>query len=302
MNVTESPIRRDLDTEISSADGLREALARIAREGWDGPFGRAVLDYARTVVVARAVRAAGFIGADAEFAEATGWAAAWEAMTSRCIRNAESPWGVVAAAVRAAVLNERMAQTYGTDARAAWRIHRFKQAQRVGAPQTRGRTWSVIADQAALARPLSLTALLEVGYEPPAATRIPAGDGERLQLVIDVLVRHGWRPELAHAAILHVSDHARQNPAGPPKAHGWREMSLELGIPPWQARRVTVLLLGTAEWPGLVERVVVGGEAALTGPAIEAAVRATVDEAMRPPARAALRVDARSARRPALAS
>jgi hypothetical protein len=79
-------------------------------------------------------------------------------------------------------------------------------------------------------------------------------------------------------------------------------MSLELSIPPWQARRVTVLLLGEPGWPGLVERVATGGVAALAGPAIDAAVQATCDETMRPPARSASAIDARFARQSALAS
>jgi hypothetical protein len=180
-------------------------------------------------------------------------------------------------------------------------VHRFKQAQQDGARKARGE-WSSVADPAALARPLSLTALLDAGYEPAADTDVGGGSGWRLRAITDLLVRHGWDRDLANAAVLHVSEHARRNPAGNPKAHGWREMSLELGVPPWQARRVTVLLLGTENWPGLVERVAVGGQAALAGPAIEAAVRATVEETMRPPARAALTIDARTARQPALAS
>jgi hypothetical protein len=301
MTTTTTMSRRDLAAAVGSADALFGALARIETEGWDGPTGREVLDYARTVVVARAVRSAGFTGGpEAEYAEATGWAAAWEAMTSRCIRTADSPWGVVAAAVRSAVLNERIAETYGTDARSAWRVHRFKEAQRAEV-RSRRNGWSAVADPAALARPLSLTALIDAGYEPAAASGASSPQW-RLPVITDLLVRHGWRRDVAHAAVLHVCDHARQNSNGHPKAHGWREMSLELGIPPWQARRVTVLLVGTESWPGLMERLDVGGEAALAGPAIDAAVRATVDESMRPPARAALTIDARTARRPAMAS
>lgn len=301
MSITTTPTRNDLTAAVGTTDGLFDALAEIQIEGWEGPTGRAVLDYAKTAVVARAVRSAGFTGADAEYAEATGWAAAWEAMTSRSIRTADSPWGVVAAAVRSAVLNERMEETYGTDARSAWRVHRFQQEQRAEARTSRG-GWTSVADPGALVRPVSLSVLLAAGYEPTAKPAGSDGCGWRLDVIVDLLARHGWRREVAHAAVLHVAEHARQNPSGFPKAHGWREMSLELGIPPWQARRVTVLLLGTRDWPGLVERLALDGEAALSGQAIQAAVRATVEEAMRPPARAALMIDVRSARQPALAS
>lgn len=302
MTITTTTSRHDLATAVGTADALFAALARIEEEGWDGPTGRAVLDYTRRVVVSRAVRSAGFTGGpEAEYAEATGWAAAWEAMTSRCIRTADSPWGVVTAAVRSAVLNERIEETYGTDARSAWRVHRFKEAQRAEV-RNRRNGWTAVADPAALARPLSLSALIDAGYEPASVTGATSTSQWRLPIITDLLVRHGWRRDLADAAVLHVCDHARQNPKGYPKANGWREMSLELGLPPWQARRVTVLLVGTESWPGLMERLDVGGQAALAGPAIEAAVRATVDETMRPPARAALTIDARTARRPALAS
>ena len=302
MTLTTSLDRRELATAVGNAEALLDALGVIQAEGWEGPTGRAVLDYARTVVVGRAVRSAGFTGPEAEYAEATGWAAAWEAMTSRRIRSADSPWGFVAAAVRSAVLNERMEETYGTDARSAWRVHRFKEAQRAEV-RNRRNGWTSVADPAALARPLSLTALIDVGYEPAAGTgRTSTSSQWRLPIITDLLVHHGWQRELATAAVLHVCDHARQNPKGYPKAHGWREMALELALPPWQARRVTVLLVGTESWPGLMERLDVGGQAALAGPAIAAAVRATVDDAMRPPARAALTIDARTARQPALAS
>ncbi len=291
-----------LRNEVGTAAQLHAALREVTQEGWDGPVGSAVLDYARQALVLPAVRRAGFTGADAEFAEATGWAAAWESLNSRSIRSAASPWGVVNSAVRTAVVNERMAEMYGTDPWSAWRVHRFKQARRDRARQV-GSEWKTVADPAAMNRPLSLSALLDAGYEPAAASQSSESTaGWRLNVLTELLVRHGWRRDAAEGALQHVADCARANPAGTPKAHGWREMALELAIPPWQARRVTVLLLGTREWPGLVHRLAVGGEAALEGPAVAAAFRATVDASMRPPARAALAVDARCSRQPALAS
>jgi hypothetical protein len=292
--------REALVAQVGTTERIHAALQQVAVEGWDGAIGRAVLEYARLAIVAPAVRSVGFTGGDAEFAEATGWAAAWESLSSRSIRSSESPWGVVSRAVRAAVLNERMAEIYGTDARSAWRVHRFRQAH-LGEGRTARGDWLSVADPTALSRPLSLTALVDSGYEPPANAATWGGPN-RLPAITELLVRHGWQRATAEEAVLHVADHARQNPKGHPKAHGWREMSLELGIPPWQARRVTVLLLGTETWPGLVERLAHGGEPALATPAVQAAVRATVDEGMRPPARAALAIEAQTARQPAMAS
>jgi hypothetical protein len=302
MNTTTTTLERDQPRgAVATAELLLAALERIEVEGWDRETGRAVLDYAMKHVVRPAVRAVGCTGSDAEYAEATGWSAAWEALSAGSLRSAASPWGVVTAAVRYAVLNERMAETYGTDSRSAWRVHRFTKTSGTSGRQVAG-DWLKVADPAALTRPVSLTAMCDAGYDQPAAPAPLDGSGRCLPAITDLLVRHGWRRELAGAAVLHIADHARQNPAGAPKAHGWREMSLELGIPPWRARRVTVLLLGAPGWPGLVERVATGGVAALSGPAIAAAVRATSDASMRPPARAALAIDARPARQPALAS
>ena len=73
--------------------------------------------------------------------------------------------------------------------------------------------------------------------------------------------------------VLHVAEHAQHNRPDRTEVPGWRTLAITLGIPPWQARRVTVLLLGAPGWPGLAERWATGGPAALRGPAIEAAVR-----------------------------
>jgi len=302
MNTTTTTVdRNQLRSAVGTGALLLAALERIDVEGWNRETGRTVLDYAMKHVVRPAVRAVGCTGSDAEYAEATGWSAAWEALSARSLRSAASPWGVVSSAVRCAVLNERMAETYGTDARSAWRVHRF--TRNLKAPERRvAGDWSKVADPAALTRPVSLTVMLDAGYDQPAASQPVDGAGSHLTAITDLLVRHGWRRELAGAAVLHVAEHARANPTGTPKAHGWREMSLELGIPPWQARRVTVLLLGTQTWPGLVARVATGGVQALSGPEISAAVQATCDASMRPPARSALTIAARSAQQPALAS
>ncbi|MGQ0631586.1 MAG: hypothetical protein ACT4P1_11120 [Sporichthyaceae bacterium] len=298
MNTTRMTLDREAHEYVGTTPLLLAALIRIDSEGWDREAGCAVLDYALRKVVRPVVRTVGFTGAEAEQAESTGWAAAWEALRTPKLRSAESPWGVVNAAVRSAMLNERMAEAYGTSARSAWRIHRFRKTLDPTESKVRG-DWSAVADPAALARPLSLSAMLDAGYDHAGEVLAEVESIGRLGPLVDLLAGHGWHPDTARNAILHVAEHARPNPSGTPKAHGWREMSIALGIPSWQARRVTVLLLGTSSWPGLVERLSTGGEGALAGPAVAAAVRATCHESMRPPARAALTLDARQ---PAMAS
>src|ERR1700709_2556930 len=164
MTVTTTMHSRDLATAVGTADGLFDALACIHTEGWDRESGRALLDYALTKVVRAVVRAVGFTGTDAEYAESTGWAAAWEALRSPKLWSAESPWGVVNAAVRSAVLGERMAETYGTNTQSASRVHRCRRAQSGTGARVRG-DWSSVADPSALARPLSLSAMLDAGYD-----------------------------------------------------------------------------------------------------------------------------------------
>ncbi|HEX3827272.1 MAG TPA: hypothetical protein VHV82_08375 [Sporichthyaceae bacterium] len=302
MNVTDLDQPR-MSELVGSGPLLLAALQRIDVEGWDGETGRLVLHYAMCNVVRPTVKGVGFTGAVAAFAEATGWAAAWEALSARRLRSAPSPWGVVTSAVRFAVLNERIAEAYGTDARSAWRVHRHNRCTTSGARRTR-RVWTNVADASAMAQPVSLTPLLEAGYEPPAPSAAGSIEtaGPFMIAITELLVSHGWRPEVAAAAVMHVAEHARPNPSGPPKAHGWRELALELRIPPWQARRVTVLLLGVPGWPGLVERIATGGPAALIGPEIEAAVQATCERTMGPPARAVANLVEQTAGEAALAS
>lgn len=281
---------RRLRELVGTSQGLVEAMARIEVEGWEGYTGHAVLEYAKEKVVRPAVHAVGFSGANADFAEATGWEAAWEALRVPSLRGASAPWGVVSAAVRRAVLGERMAEKYGTAARSAWRIHRFRHAEPGETREVRGE-WNAVADRRALAQPVSLTALFEEGFDRVEAGVIGVEWGGRMEVIVDLLARYGWERAVVRAAIAHVAEHARANASGRPRAHGWRDMAIDLGIPAWQAHRVTVLLLGAGGWPGLVERVATDGDTALAGPAIEAAVRSTCEERMRPPARAALAIE-----------
>lgn len=278
-----------LGTPVRTAPGTRESLREhldlIAQQGWDGPAGRAVLGYAMTEIVKPVVRWLGLYGAAGEFAESTGWAAAWEALLEPDLAEQPRPWGMVSIRVRRAVLGERMADIYGTDTKSAWRIRRFNRTARPGEPPTRGE-WSTVANRGALQPPLRLDQLAaECGRctEPdPAQTTGPC-----LDAVIDLLVRHGWPTHTARAAVLHVADRANDHRPDSTAAPGWRDLAARVGIPPWQARRVTVLLLGAPGWPGLAERFVSGGPSALRGPVVAAAVRATRVESLGSPPHAA---------------
>jgi hypothetical protein len=291
--------RQALLDEVESTPRLLAALDRVEVEGWNGPTGDLLLAYARREIVAPAVRAAGLCGSAAESAEATGWSAAWEALANPTLRSASSPWGVVTTAVRRAVLGDRMAERYRTSVWTAWRIERFRTAGERG-EQPRHGEWRTVVDPAALARPMSLTALVEDGYDRPVTDHIPCEADSDHGTLAEVLVRGGWPAATAREVVLHVAEQAQNNRPDRREVPGWRTLAITLGIPPWQARRVTVLLLGAPGWPGLAERWATGGPAALRGPAIEAAVRATRAESMRTPARSAAALPQHRPDRPAV--
>jgi hypothetical protein len=275
--------RQSLLAAAESAPQLLAALDRIAVEGWNSSTGDVVLAYARREVVRPAIRSAGLSGSAAEAAEASGWSAAWEALSSANIRSADSPWGFVATAVRRAVLGERMGERYRTSTRTAWRVEQFRGTART--ESRRPGEWRSVAQEAALARPLSLTALVEAGFDQPVTDHRPSEADPTIDLLAGVLTRGGWSPAAARETVLHVAEHGVRNRPDEAEVPGWRSLALSLGVPGWQARRLTVLLLGAPGWPGLVERLVTGGPAALRGSAVDLAVRATREAGLGTPAR-----------------
>jgi len=276
--------------DVETRDGLLATLDLIDAHGWESPPGRRVLQYARRNVVRPAALSVGFGHTELPFAVATGWGVAWETLAGPAVRTAPSPWGVVWAAVRRALLGERLADTYGTGSWAAWRILRHREN-----PGHRSEhDWARVVDPGALAAPVSLSLVLEHGFDPAAPDPDEGlGLGERLELLVDLLERHGWPREQAYLVIEHVSASAVGNGTESHEAPGWRRLAAALNLPLWQARRVTVLLLGEPGWPGLVERLFTEGPAVLDCPAVRTAVKATRDETMRPPARIARQVAAR---------
>ena len=248
--------------DVGSDPGLLLALAGVDQTGWDGRDGTAVLTYARLQVVRPQVRRAGLSGPAANQAEATGWAVAWELLSSRALRAVRSPWGVVSVAVRRAVLGEVMAAAYGTGVREAWRL-----AAR--APR-QGRRGDAVP---AVRPPLSLS-VLDPDWWAPATGPGPDGIGPSLEVIAAAMVRAGWSRHEAVAVCEWVACRAQDRSAT--QAPGWRTLARLLGIPAWRARRATVLLLGSTTWPGLVERVASEGSAVLQRPDVLAAVRSTV--------------------------
>ncbi len=89
-----------------SPEFLRDALHRVDLDGWDGIAGRQLLDHVRRAVVVPVVRRSGLRGPAADQAEASCWAAAWDALRRPTARTAQNPGGMVWVAVRRAVAAE----------------------------------------------------------------------------------------------------------------------------------------------------------------------------------------------------
>jgi hypothetical protein len=289
--------------DVDSREGLLAALDLVDCHGWDSAAGRTVLEYARAHVVRPAACSVGFTGSDLGFAEATGWDVAWELLAGTAVRDAASPWGVVWSGVRRALVGERLADMYATSPWVARRVCRHRDHPfPVDGSRPHGE-WSGVADLGALAEPVSLSLLAEQGHEPSAPA---VGDeptlGERLDLITELLVSHGWVRDQAYVIVEHVAHSAVGNGTGSREAPGWRRLAAALDLPLWQARRVTVLILGAPGWPGLVEQLVTAGPCALDDPAVHSAVRATLDQGMRPVARVALAAARSRSREDRLAS
>lgn len=268
MTSAPSDLAAPVERCVADPRGLRELLARIAVEGWDGPAGTVVLGYARARVVRPQVARAGLRGAAAAQAESTGWATAWEVLRAPATAVATSPWGVVTTAVRRAVLGEAVSAAYGTGVRTAWRLH----AELAAAPG-RGRA-------------VSLTDLTGQGWEPAAA---PVGRpvDPRLVAIVDALVAAGWEAEQAWQAMDWAVATAVRRSIRARSSTGWRSLALRSGMAPWRARRALALLLGEDGWPGLLARVLESGSEVLGDTDVRAAIRSTARSSYLSPAAAA---------------
>ncbi len=97
----------------------------------------------------------------------------------------------------------------------------------------------------------------------------------------------GWGPAAAGAVVEGVAVTAVRDGKASAEAVGWRPLAAHLGLPPWQVRRVTVLLLGAPGWPGVVERMASEGEEVLDERGTRAALCSTACRRWPPPPKAA---------------
>lgn len=264
---------------LDSREGLLHELAALDLEGWGGERGERLLNYVRRHIVHPQVHAAGLRGPAAAQAEATGWEVAWEALNSPRIRLADSPWGWLWVAVRRAVQGELMGSIYLTSDRNSSRVRRARSAS-----------------------PVSLTQLLERGWDQEEEPSARAQLGSRLQAVVAALVQVGWERRAANAVVEGVAVTAVRDGKTSTEARGWRPLAIQLGLPPWQVRRVMVVLLGAPGWPGVVERMALEGDQVLAESGVRAALRSTLASSGPTPVLAARMASQPAERQPILAA
>ena len=258
---------RDVRTRITlrDHDQLRRTLARIEAEGWDGPTGRGLLEFVRQDMIRRMVVALGLRGTAACEAEATGWAAAWEALNAPRLAEADLPWSLIHAAARHAVLGELLAARYATGVRRAWEI---RNATRDSGCDPRVMPFD------------DLTGLIDV--------REDGVDGESgllgaaLDLIRGRLVDLGWE-DIALDAVVDALLDGRLSVGPGGACAGWRPLSADVGVAPWRVRRLAVALLGAPLWPGMIARVVREGAGVLESRTGRAALESTVRRRWRSP-------------------
>lgn len=241
-------------------EALLDALTVIDTTGWDSPVGTALLQYIRTDLVRPLAIDLGVRGAAASQAEATAWEAVWVAMTKPSLRSAGSPWGVLWQVARRAVLGEIVAARFATNER-------------------RGRTLAAAVRAGELSPPIPLEVVMAEGHEPACAAADPVGGvvwRELLACADGALVEAGWPPEAA----ARIVDAVLCTPTAPDSRCtivGWRLLAVDLGLPPWQARRLALALRGTTAAPGLLPLLVTVGEPALHDGSVRQALLATRD-------------------------
>ena len=257
------------------SDELRHMLDEIDEQGWDGPAATRLLTLIRESIARPLAIGAGLRGAAASQAEASAWAAVWEQLALRDVRQADEPWGVIWRTAQHAVANEVIAARYGTSPRRAWDIangvgvHHTEQL--VGLQVLDFHPCGTVEDDPAAELDMrascttAITALREVGWSAADAVRI-------VGLVVQL-------------------PYPGEEDRNGPDSRGWRRMAVALGLPPWQARRLCVVLLGTVTWPGLLARVIHDGPRARHTPAMRAALRSTRYRSMRSPVLTATRAD-----------
>ena len=219
---------------VGSADGLRAALDVVDVEGWSGPAGSAVLDYARQRVVRQLVSIRGFTGHAIDEAVTTGLSVAWEVLAAPAVRDSHRPWGVVWRAVDRALSAEQMAARHQCSSARAWRV----------AAAAEGAEGVLFVDD---------TPRLEQVLGHPLAAGQAPGLGQRLDAVTEAMVGVGWCRWDAEAVVGAAVALAGGPPSDGRTVSGWRPVANRYGIAPWQVRRALLALLGTESEPGILK-------------------------------------------------
>lgn len=253
---------------LDSREDLLAELAAIDSEGWEGDRGRRLLAHVRATIVRPQVISARLTGPVADQAEATGWEVAWEALMHARLREVQSPWGWIWVAVQRAIRNEVMGARYLTTE---------SKGRRAFAAQASTDTGTHLAP------PLSLTHLVELGWEREEPTPAHLQMGPGLQAVLHALVDAGWQADAAQVVLDGVITSVTRDASGRNVAQGWRALAKRLAMPPWQVRRVSLAVLGTPGWPGAIERISERGPTALQDPDLQAALRSTVNSSVPTP-------------------
>lgn len=279
MKTTPNPARDggpEDDTRIvRDRATLLRMLDAIDSEGWDSPTATVLLTYLRERVVRPLAISVGLRGAAASQAEATAWQAMWMELTKPAFRTVASPWGVLGQVARRQLLGEIVAARFATNDRRGWKLE-------------------VASRDDAIGPAVSLDALLEVGWEPescdlylgepPEATGFTDAARSALCLV-------GWSDTEATAILAAVLDPPAPRLDDRTQFPGWRLMATALDIPPWQARRLTIALRGTSDWPGVLARIVAEGPSVIDSPIVRTALMATRRRSDRSPVLAARRAE-----------
>lgn len=245
---------------VRDRDGLLRVLAIIDFDGWESPAGTALLEYVRTQLVRPLAIDLGVRGAAASQAEATAWEAVWVAMTKPSLRSAGSPWGVLWQVARRAVLGEVVAAQFATNER-------------------RARTLAAAVRTGELSAPIALEVIMAEGHEPVSADSGPVGEvvwRELLASADRALVDVGWPADEA-ARIVDAVLCMPTTPDSRCTIVGWRLLAVDLGVAPWQARRLALALRGTGSAPGVLPLLVTDGESALCDERVRNALLATRD-------------------------
>jgi hypothetical protein len=248
-----------MPSAVMPRDVLLVQLNKIDLEGWDGSAGRALLEYVRRTIVRPCVRLSGVRGHEAVEVEQSAWTAVWESLATPYLRTTANPTNVLWAAARRAVAGERLASMYLAEERNAWRLA----------------TDSNQNGRGGVAPPLSLNQMIEaVGFDAED-TSLGEGPPGILERVVAAMVDEGWPADKAHEAVEAIASQARTSGYRFNVTAGWRRLAEQLDIPPWQVRRLTMLLVGAPGWEGVVQLIARDGTAVLDHDGVRLAIRST---------------------------